>query len=72
MSTRLRQWIASRDFIALILIAGILTAFALTVSVRDFLSYWTAGQQLIHRANPYDADAVARLESAAGFHGPLR
>ena len=72
MSPRLRQWIVSRDFIALILIAGIMTAFALTVSVRDFLSYWTAGQQLIHRANPYDADAVARLESVAGFHGPLR
>lgn len=68
----LRQWITSHDFLALILIAAFITTFALTVSARDFLSYWTAGQQLIHRVNPYDADAVARLESAAGFHGPLR
>jgi hypothetical protein len=52
------------------LLAALITAFALTVSNRDFLSYWTAGQQLFHRANPYDIIAVDRLEAAAGFHGP--
>jgi len=35
-------------------------------SQRDFISYWSAGQQLMHGANPYDHDAVYRLECAAG------
>jgi hypothetical protein len=69
MSGRLRQWFSTRDFAALIILAAFVIAFALTVSDRDFLSYWTAGQQLIHRANPYDTAAVDRLEAAAGFHG---
>jgi hypothetical protein len=33
---------------------------------RDFISYWAAGQQLIHGANPYDLDAVQGLERAVG------
>lgn len=36
-------------------------------SVCDFVSYWAAGQQLVHRANPYDADAILLLERSAGF-----
>jgi Glycosyltransferase family 87 len=36
-------------------------------SQRDFISYWAAGQQLVHGANPYDGDAVLRIESAVGF-----
>lgn len=35
-------------------------------SQRDFISYWAAGQQLMHGANPYDYEAVYRLERAAG------
>jgi len=35
-------------------------------AARDFISYWAAGRQLVHGANPYDLQAVARLELAAG------
>jgi hypothetical protein len=35
-------------------------------SQRDFISYWAAGQQLAHGGNPYDFEAVQRLERAAG------
>jgi Glycosyltransferase family 87 len=34
---------------------------------KDFVIYWAAGQQLIHHANPYDANAVLGLERSAGF-----
>jgi hypothetical protein len=70
MNARFHQWLSSRDFTALVILAAFVIAFALTVSDRDFLSYWTAGQQLIHHANPYDAATVDQLEAAAGFHGP--
>jgi hypothetical protein len=33
---------------------------------RDFISYWAAGQQLVHGENPYDFQAVRDLELAAG------
>jgi hypothetical protein len=33
---------------------------------RDFISYWAAGQQLVHGQNPYDFQAVRALELAAG------
>jgi hypothetical protein len=69
MSARFEQWLLSRSAIALILAVGCITAFALVVPTRDSLSYWTAGRQLLHRANPYAANAVDQLESAAGFHG---
>ena len=35
---------------------------------RDFVEYWASGQQLLHRANPYDANAILRIErSLRGF-----
>jgi hypothetical protein len=34
---------------------------------RDFISYWAAGQQLAHHANPYDASATLTLERSLGF-----
>ncbi len=34
---------------------------------RDFISYWAAGRQLTHHQNPYDVDAVLRLEKSAGY-----
>jgi len=33
---------------------------------RDFISYWAAGQLLVHGANPYDFQAARNLELAAG------
>jgi hypothetical protein len=38
-----------------------------SAGTRDFVEYWASGQQLAHRANPYDADAVLRIEHSAGF-----
>jgi hypothetical protein len=34
---------------------------------RDFISYWAAGQQLVHGANPYDSVAIQALERSAGY-----
>jgi hypothetical protein len=34
---------------------------------RDFVVYWATGQQLIHHANPYDVDAMMRIERGAGL-----
>jgi hypothetical protein len=36
-------------------------------SGRDFVLFWATGQQLAHHANPYDGDAITRIEHAAGF-----
>jgi hypothetical protein len=36
-------------------------------SGRDYVIYWATGQQLIHRANPYDADTMYRIEHSAGL-----
>ena len=35
--------------------------------VRDFVSYWATGQQLVHHADPYDSDAIMRIEHAVGL-----
>ena len=53
-----------------------LTAFAFGIALllltgnspghHDVVSYWTAGHQLLHHANPYDSEAVLRSELAAG------
>jgi len=34
---------------------------------RDFVIYWATGQQLAHRADPFDADAMTRIEHGAGL-----
>jgi len=34
---------------------------------RDFISYWSAGRQLVQHANPYDRAAVGSLEHASGL-----
>ncbi len=36
---------------------------------RDFITYWATGRQLVNHGNPYDADAVSRIERDAGFQG---
>jgi hypothetical protein len=51
------------------LVAGILF-FGLSdksAANRDFIEYWAAGQQMIHGANPYDGEAILRLERAVGL-----
>lgn len=49
--------------------AGILVFIAKSNNAgqRDFISYWAAGHQLVHRANPYDAAAIQELERSAGY-----
>lgn len=50
----------------------IFIAFSMTrgsVQDRDFLAYWAAGQQLAHRANPYDVAQVLQLEHSVGLVG---
>ena len=34
---------------------------------RDLVVFWATAQQLVHHANPYDLDAMARLEKSAGL-----
>jgi uncharacterized membrane protein (UPF0127 family) len=67
--------------IAEFLVVGICTAtFALTIvgicasvmgsdaaGTRDFVEYWASGHQLAHHANPYDRDALLRLERSVGY-----
>lgn len=38
---------------------------------RDYVFYWATGQQLAHHANPYDPDAVTKLERSAGLPATL-
>jgi len=38
---------------------------------RDFVEYWAAGRQLVHHANPYDGEALLRLERSVGFPADL-
>ena len=39
---------------------------------HDFASYWAAGQQLVHGANPYNAGAISELQRTAGFRVTAR
>ena len=64
--------------IAEFLVVGICTlAFLLTTAgicasllksgaagTRDFVTYWAAGQQLVHYANPYDRNATRRTSTS--------
>ena len=34
---------------------------------RDYLCYWATGHQLVHHGNPYDADAILRIQKSAGY-----
>jgi hypothetical protein len=38
---------------------------------RDFVTYWSSGQQLARHANPYDGQAILRLEHTVGFSAGL-
>lgn len=37
---------------------------------RDFVSYWAAGRQLAHHADPYDLAGITQIERAAGIKPP--
>src|SRR5665213_1436851 len=50
-------------FLAAVLVVGLNNKSA---GERDFISYWAAGQQLVHGANPYEVEAVRNLERASG------
>jgi hypothetical protein len=41
-------------------------------SNRDYVIYWATGQQLIHHANPYDTEAMIRIERSAGLSDQLK
>lgn len=34
---------------------------------RDFVAYYATGRQLVHHADPYDADAIRRIERSSGL-----
>jgi hypothetical protein len=35
---------------------------------RDFVVYWATGQQLAHHGNPYETEALGRIEHGAGLN----
>jgi hypothetical protein len=39
----------------------------LAPGTRDFIIFWATGQQLTHHDNPYDREAMSRVERAAGL-----
>jgi hypothetical protein len=62
-----------RIMAALCLVATGIAIFVLIVhnnnaGQRDYISYWAAGHELIHGANPYDGAAVQALERTAGYN----
>ena len=62
--------IALGSGVALAITALFLSVAPLTGEIagaRDFVVYWATGQQLIHHANPYDAQAMMHLEWDAGL-----
>lgn len=67
---------ALRKLIALAILSIGVAVLALSTSSsenaahKDFISYWAAGRLLIQHANPYNKDAVFRLEKSAGFVEP--
>jgi len=40
-----------------------------SVVQRDSVSYWATAQRLVHHQNPYDTDAITRLERQEGYSG---
>jgi hypothetical protein len=68
-TSRLRKVTAAA--IVLAGLAYVLTLFVMGLSdhnaaQRDFISYWAAGNLAVHGGNPYDPEAVRRLEVGSG------
>jgi hypothetical protein len=58
--------------ISMLMVGVCILAFAMSASDaanRDFISYWAAGQQLVHHGNPYDGDAILGIERSSGLNG---
>jgi Glycosyltransferase family 87 len=56
--------------ISMLMVGVCILAFAMSASDAanlDFISYWAAGQQLVHHGNPYDGDAILGIERASGY-----
>jgi hypothetical protein len=69
MTKKMRHFAAYCAFVATICYLIIMFAVLSVgngVNHGDFIQYWAAGQQLAHRANPYDPTALLRLEQAVG------
>lgn len=65
----LRVTAAALIVLATLGFVGIFLSVALSdrdAAERDFISYWSAGQLLAHGQNPYDFQAVRKLELRAG------
>ena len=56
--------VATIGLVVGILVMGVTDQYAAN---RDFIEYWASGQQLLHHGNPYDANAILRLQQAAGM-----
>jgi len=62
--------VAANVFPACLVGVMLVLTFVTGSHVSDFLSYWAAAKQLVHHANPYDADGVLRLQLSEGLpHG---
>jgi hypothetical protein len=44
-----------------------LTLYKTNVTERDFVEYWASEHQLVHGVNPYDVDAIFKIERAVGL-----
>lgn len=66
-----RRFVAAAAIVLVgIFLLGTILSFSLTeqsAASRDFIGYWAAGQQIVHGANPYDADQVLAMEKATGL-----
>ena len=54
----------------MLVVAACILAFGTTTDVaanRDFIPYWSAGQQLIHHGDPYDSAEILKMERTAGY-----
>ena len=51
------------------LFLGVMPLVRHLAGARDYVVYWSTGQQLVHHANPYDPVAMGDLERSAGFDG---
>jgi len=65
------------EFAVVIVCTLAFAAFALGICVlmltgnrpggRDFISFWAAGRQIVHHANPYDGARIFQIERSLGF-----
>ena len=56
--------------LAFLLIVGGICASMLrgdAAGIRDFVTYWASGQQLVRHANPYDGNVILGLEQSVGL-----